>query len=82
MDGRVSHREFFIAFAFPELPAHLCLGITIDGVIESYVALPKDSTERVNRNIPIKNRMPKFPENACVNGYVNEHFLRDRKTHV
>ena len=73
-NGRVSHREFSIAFAFPKLPAHLRLGITIEGIIEWHDALPKDAKEQVN-NITPKPGKPKFPTNEHLNGYVNQHFL-------
>ena len=57
------------ATAFADLPAHLRLGITIDGVIEWHDALPKDATEQVNR------ANAKYQPNAHLNGYVNQHFL-------
>ena len=62
------------ATAIADLPAHLRLGITIDGVIEWHDALPKDAKEQVN-NIPPKPGKDKFPTNEHLNGYVNQHFL-------
>ena len=59
------------------LPKHLRLGVTLAGMRELLEQLPSDAVEQVNANIPLDKvtGLPRFPENAVENGYVNQNFL-------
>ena len=63
------------------LPDHLCLGITLTGLMQLRRALPEDAVAQTNANIPRKeDGTLKFPENKEINGYVNQyHITADTK---
>ena len=63
------------------LPEHLRLGVTLPGMRELLLQLPRDAVEQVNAKMEERNAKlvaqgkPPFPMNVAVNGYINQFFI-------
>ena len=63
------------------LPEHLRLGVTLPGMRQLLLQLPRDAVEQVNAKMEERNaklvaqgKTP-FPMNVAVNGYINQFFI-------
>jgi len=64
-----------------KMPEHLRYGITLQGIRELLYRLPHNALDIANKAINKKNKFrasaPKFPLNNDINGYVNQHFIKE-----